>query len=339
MPLKSPLFSIEHCSLFLVLLLLTILTFAGSLIVGASSVGWKDLLSVFVGQESEMAHLILLEIRLPRALLGLMVGFTLGLGGAVLQGYLRNPLAEPGLIGVSGAASFGAVITIYTGAAGLFALALPLGSILTALFAVFLVQLLAGKNGGSLRLILAGIAVTSFASALTSLALNMAPNPFVSLEIMFWLMGSLADRSFEHVWLVMPFMIIGWALLFKLGRSLDALTLGEDAAQTLGFNLKHIRHLMIIGVALSVGAATSVSGSIGFVGLVVPHLLRRWVGHKPSALLLASGLGGAILLLTADIAVRLLTTGTELKLGVLTSLIGAPFFLFLIVKTKRNTMS
>jgi len=329
-------FSVKHTPLFIVLLLLTLLTFTGSLIVGSSSIGWRELINLLVAKESETAHLILLEIRLPRALLGLMIGFTLGISGAALQGYLRNPLAEPGLIGVSGAASFGAVVTIYSGTAGLFALALPLGGIIAALLAVFLVQLLAGKNGGSLRLILAGIAVTSFASAMTSLALNLAPNPFVALEIMFWLMGSLADRSFEHVWLAMPFMIMGWILLFQLAMALDALTLGEDVAQTLGFNLGYIRHLMIIGVALSVGAATAVSGSIGFVGLVVPHLLRRWVGHKPSALLLASGLGGSVLLLSADIAVRLLSTGTELKLGVLTALIGAPFFLFLIVNTHKD---
>ncbi len=325
-----------HLPLISVLLLLNVSAFTGSLLVGKSSVGWHELVNLLFGDETMTTRLILLQIRLPRALLGLMIGFTLGLSGAALQGYLRNALAEPGLIGVSGAASFGAVVTIYSGTAGLFALALPLGGILAALSAVFLVQLLAGKNSGSLRLILAGIAVTSFASAMTSLALNLAPNPFVALEIMFWLMGSLADRSFEHVWLAMPFMILGWILLFQLGSALDALTLGEDAAQTLGFNLKRIRYLMIVGIALCVGAATAVSGSIGFVGLVVPHLLRRRVGHKPGALLFVSGLGGSILLLTADIAVRLLSTGTELKLGVLTALIGAPFFLYLIVNTERD---
>jgi iron complex transport system permease protein len=322
--------------LFGFLILLTFITFLGSLLVGDASIGFYELIAVLMNEGQPTNRLILYEIRLPRAILGMMIGATLGLGGAALQGYLRNPLAEPGLIGVSAAASLGAVITIYSGLSGLFALALPLGGIAGALLAVFLIQLLAGKNSSTLRLILAGIAVSSFASALTSLALNLAPNPFVALEIMFWLMGSIANRSFEHVYLSVPFMLIGWSLLLMQGKALDALTLGEEAAHSLGFNLHQISTLIIIGIALSVGAATAVSGAIGFVGLVVPHLLRRWVGHKPSALLLASGLGGACLTLMADIAVRVLSTGIELKLGVLTALIGAPFFLMLIIKTQKD---
>ena len=189
-----------------------------------------------------------------------------------------------------------------------------------------------------LTLILAGIAVTSFAAALTSLALNLAPNPFAALEIVFWLMGSLADRSFDHVWLSAPFMIAGWVLLITLGRALDALTLGEDAAHTLGVDLRGVRHRLVFGTALSVGAATSVAGAIGFVGLVVPHLLRPLVGHRPSALLPASALGGATLTLIADVAVRLFSPGRELKLGVLTALVGAPFFLFLVLRMRRQLL-
>ncbi len=324
--------------LFTILLFSTCLAFLGSMLVGSSSTGWHELLAVLQENEYGPAAMILLEIRLPRALLGLMVGFTLGVCGAALQGYLRNPLAEPGLIGVSGAASFGAVLTIYSGLSGLFSLALPLGGITGAMVAVFLVQLLAGRSGSTLRLILAGVAVTSFAAAMTSLALNLAPNPFVALEIMFWLMGSLADRSFDHVGLSAPFMFMGWGLLLTLGRSLDALTLGTEAARSLGFNLDRVRTLTVLGVALSVGAATAVSGTIGFVGLVVPHVLRRWVGFKPGLLLPASGLGGACLVLLADIAVRVLSTGTELKLGVVTALIGAPFFLMLIMKTEKDEL-
>lgn len=333
---KNPDNNRPHTLLFGFLILLTVITFLGSLLVGSSSIGFKELIAVILGEGKPTARLILVEIRLPRTILGMMIGITLGIGGAALQGFLRNPLAEPGLIGVSAAASLGAVITIYTGLSGLFALALPLGGIFGALLAVFLIQLLAGKNCSTLRLILAGIAVSSFASALTSLALNLAPNPFVAVEIMFWLMGSIANRSFEHVYLSVPFMVIGWSLLLIQGKALDALTLGEEAAHCLGFNLNQISTLIIIGIALSVGAATAVSGTIGFVGLVVPHLLRRWVGHKPSVLLIASGLGGACLTLMADIAVRVLSTGTELKLGVLTALIGAPFFLMLIFKTQKN---
>jgi iron complex transport system permease protein len=333
---KNPKNKIDHSLLFGFLILLLFITFWSSLLVGSSSIDFSELVAVMLGEGDPSTRLILIEIRLPRAILGMMIGITLGLGGAALQGFLRNPLAEPGLIGVSAAASLGAVITIYTGLSGLFSLALPLGGIFGALLAVFLIQLLAGKNSSTLRLILAGIAVSSFASALTSLALNLAPNPFVALEIMFWLMGSIANRSFEHVYLSVPFMVIGWSLLLIQGKALDALTLGEEAARSLGFNLNQLSTLIVFGIALSVGAATAVSGSIGFVGLVVPHLLRRWVGHSPSTLLLASGLGGACLTLMADIAVRVLSTGTELKLGVLTALIGAPFFLMLIMKTQKD---
>ncbi len=312
--------------------------FIGSLLIGPSSVGWREWLLWlhYDASLSQETALILLQIRLPRALLGLLVGMTLGISGAALQGYLRNPLAEPGLIGVSSAASLGAVITIYTGLSSTFALALPLGGIAGGLLSVIILLLLAGRTASVLRLILAGIAISSFASALTSLALNLAPNPFVALEIMFWLMGSLADRSFEHVSLSLPFMLIGWTMLLVMGRSLDALTLGEEAAQTLGVNLSRLRLLTVGGVALSVGAATAVTGAIGFVGLIVPHVLRRWVDYQPGRLLLVSGFGGAILVLAADMAVRLLSGNVELKLGVLTALIGAPFFLWLIFKSDRE---
>jgi len=248
---------------------------------------------------------------------------------------LRNPLAGPALVGVSASAALGAVLTVYSGVAGLFALALPLGGMAGAFVAVAAIRLLAGRDAGPLTLILAGVAVTGFASALTALALNLASNPFAALEIMFWLMGSLADRSFEHVWLAAPFMIAGWLLMAPLGRPLDALTLGEDAARSLGFDLRLVRGRLIFGVALSVGAATAVAGAIGFVGLVTPHLLRPLVGHRPGALLPASALGGAILTLAADIAVRILSPDRELKLGVVTALLGAPFFLWLLLRMRR----
>ncbi len=313
-----------------------VLAFAASLLVGPAAIGLPEIVKAMFGGRADTVALIVGEVRLPRALLGLTIGATLGLAGAALQGFLRNPLAEPGLVGVTASASLGAVLTFYTGLAGLFALALPLGGMAGACAGVILVQGLAGRQTSSMTLILAGIAVTSFAAALTALTLNLAPNPFAALEIMFWLMGSLADRSLEHVWLSAPFMLAGWLLLATLGRPLDALTLGEDAAQTLGFSLHRLRHRLILGVALSVGAATSVAGAIGFVGLIVPHLLRPLVGHRPSALLPASALGGAVLTLSADVAVRLISPGHELKLGVLTALVGAPFFLFLILRLRRQ---
>ena len=323
--------------LFLLLSLSVFTCFLMSLLVGPSSVGWRDMIALLFDPDIAPTHKqILLEIRTPRALLGILVGGSLGLAGAALQGYLRNPLAEPGLLGVSATAALGSVLTIHSGLVGLFALALPLGGIGAALLAVLLVQLLAGGQNSILRLILAGIAISSFASALTFLALNLAPDPFAAMEMMFWMMGSLSDRSFDHLLLASPFILSGWALLLALGRSLDALTLGEETAQTLGIHLQRLRLLIVLGLALSVGAATAVVGSISFVGLVVPHLLRARVGFRPSTLLTASLLGGASLTLLADIGVRLLSPGPELKLGVLTALLGAPFFLVLIVNTRNE---
>lgn len=319
-----------------VLSALVAVLFAASLLVGPAALGLGDSLGALISGRGEAAVLVMREIRLPRAILGLMIGATLGLSGAALQGYLRNPLAEPGLIGVSASASLGAVLAIYTGLAASFALALPLMALAGAVIAVLAVQALAGGRGGALTLILAGIAVTSFAGALTSLALNLSPNPFAAIEIVFWMLGSLADRSFEHVWLAAPFMLAGWAMLAGLGRGLDALTLGEDAAASMGVRLRRVRLLAVLGTAASVGAATAVAGAIGFVGLVVPHILRPLVGARPSHLLLASALGGAAMLLAADVAVRLLAPGKDLKLGVLTALVGAPFFLWLVFSTRRR---
>lgn len=285
---------------------------------------------------SSPAALILWRLRVPRALLGLLVGATLGLSGAAMQGLLRNPLAEPGVVGVSSLAAFGAVLAFYTGLSGLFPLALPIGGVAGAVLAVVLLYALAGRNGSVLVLLLAGSAITSLAGALTTLALNLSPNPYASFEILFWLMGSLADRSFDHILLAGPLMIAGWLLLGTAGRALDALTLGEETARSLGFNLGGVRLRLIAGTALAVGAAVAVAGVIGFVGLVVPHLLRPLVGYQPSRLLVPSALGGACLVLGADILVRLIQTGPELKLGVLTALIGAPFFLALVLRLRRE---
>ena len=318
------------------LAVLTGLAFAASLVVGPAGIGLAQTLEGLFGGGADVTALIIREVRLPRALLGLLIGATLGLSGAVLQGFLRNPLAEPGLIGVSAAAALGAALTVYTGLAAWFALALPLGGMAGAVVAVCVIQALAGRSGSAFTIILAGVAVTSLAGALTSLVLNLAPNPYAALEIVFWMMGSLADRSFEHVSLAAPFMVSGWLLLLLVGRGLDALTLGEDTARSLGFSLRRLRHVVVFGTALSVGAATSVAGAIGFVGLVVPHLIRPLVGSRPGALLLPSALGGAALVLLADVFIRLVSPGRELKLGVLTALIGAPFFLVLVLRLRRQ---
>lgn len=319
-------------------LLVTLCTalFVASLLSGQVQVSAGQSLSALFGNDGTPLSVVMREIRLPRALLAVMVGASLGLSGAALQGYLRNPLAEPGLIGVSGAAALGAVLALQTGLAAAFTLALPLSALGMAVVAVLLILMLAGPRGASITLILAGIAISALAGALTSLVLNLSPNPFAAADIVFWMMGSLADRSFTHVWLALPFMLVGWALLAGLGRSLDALTLGEDAAQAMGVRLPRLRLALILGTAASVGAATAVAGAIGFVGLVVPHLLRPFVAGRPSALLWASALGGAAMVLAADIAVREILPTRDLKLGVLMALVGAPLFLHLIYKTRKE---
>ena len=280
--------------------------------------------------------LILWEIRLPRAVLALLIGGALGLSGAAMQGYLRNPMAEPGILGVSGMAALGAVISIHFGLSTLWPLALPLAALMGAVVGVALILALAGPRGGSVTLILAGIAISALAGAFTSLVLNLAPNPWAANEIVFWMMGSLADRSWLHVSLAAPFIIVGAVVLLLQGKALDALTLGEDAAESLGISLGRVRLWLVLGTAAVVGAGVAVAGSVGFVGLVVPHLLRPFVKGKPSSLLPAAALGGAALILAADVAVRVLLPTGDLKLGVLTALVGAPLFLHLIWKMRRG---
>ena len=318
------------------LVALVLALFAGSLISGASPVTATDSLLALVRDDGTPLSVVMRDIRLPRALLAVMIGASLGLSGAAMQGYLRNPLAEPGLIGISGAAALGAVLAIQSGLVLTFAFALPLAALGMAVLAVLAILLLAGPRGASITLILAGIAISALAGALTSLVLNLSPNPFAAADIVFWMMGSLADRSFAHVWLALPFMIVGWGMLASLGRGLDALTLGEDAAEAMGLRVARLRLMLILGTAACVGAATAVAGAIGFVGLVVPHLLRGAVGARPSALLWASALGGAAMVLAADIAVRELFPARDLKLGVVMALVGAPLFLHLIYKTRKE---
>lgn len=316
--------------------LLVVALFFASLLTGPAGIGPGPSLDALIRGDSGPLTLVMREIRLPRAILGVLVGASLGLGGAAMQGYLRNPLAEPGLLGVSGGAALGAVLAIQTGVTAAFALALPLAALAGAGLSVALLLLLAGPRGNSLTLILAGIAISALAGALTTLVLNLSPNPFATSEIVFWMMGSLADRSFLHVALALPFTVLGALLLFPLGRGLDSLTLGEDTAASLGTRMGRLRLMLVGGTASMVGASTAVAGAVGFVGLVVPHLLRRAVGAQPGRLLPASALGGAAMILAADIAVRLVLPGRDLKLGVLTAIVGAPLFLHLVYRTRRD---
>lgn len=317
---------------------LVLALFLTSLLIGPAGIPpWPSLKALVLGDsEGTALALVMREVRLPRALLGGLVGAALGLSGAAMQGYLRNPLAEPGLIGTSASAALGAVMALQFGLAAAFPLGLPLAALAGALVSVGLLLLMAGPRGGSLVLILAGIAVSSLAAALTALVLNLSPNPYAASEIIFWMLGSLADRSLLHLWLALPFVALGAALTIPLARGLDALTLGEEAAAALGLSTPRLRLLLVGSTALMVGAVTAVAGAIGFVGLVVPHLLRRITGGLPSRLLPAAALGGAALVLAADIATRVIAPGRDLKLGVLTAIVGAPVFLHLIWRMRRE---
>ena len=297
--------------------LLALLLISG-LLLGAGGFGWP-------------ARDILVQLRLPRTLLAALIGAGLGLSGAVLQGGLRNPLADPGLLGIGGGAALGGMLAFYWGVSAAFAPALPIGGLLGAGIACFALFALAGRAPAGPALILAGVAISALAAALLTLALTLAPNPFALAEITFWLMGGLQDRSIAHLALAAPPILFGGAILLRLGPGLDALSLGEDVAHSLGRPVGHTLRWAAFGTALAVGGATAVAGSIGFVGLVVPHLLRPWLGERPSELLAASALAGAALLLAADLLARalplLLPLSQEPPLGVLTALLGAPFLI------------
>lgn len=326
----------SYSTLVMLLLLAIVVAAVYGISVGPAdlsvSQGLKD---YWQGQASLEANVIG-QIRLPRLLLALVVGASLGLAGAAMQGLLRNPLADPGVLGVTTGASFGAVCVLYFGISALAWYWLPLAAIVGALLALLLIYLLAGMHASLLALILAGVAINSMTGALIAVALNFAPSLYAMQEIVFWLMGSLANRHMDHLWIALPLSLLGWLLILSRARYLDALSLGETSAASLGFNGLRERGILLLGIALSVGACVAVSGSIGFIGLVVPHLLRPLVGYRPGRLMLVSALGGALLLLLADILVRELSFARELKLGVVTSLLGGPFFLLLIVKTRSR---
>ncbi|HUD92971.1 iron ABC transporter permease [Sphingobium sp.] len=307
----------------------------GSLLLGPVNLSIARIVGALLDHGDRIADTILFDLRVPRTLIGLMVGAMLGLAGAAMQGYLRNPLAEPSVLGTSSAAALGAVGALYFGLSELHPAMLPLLSIGGACLSLLLLFFLAGRSESSLTLILAGIAVATLAQAGIALALNLSPNPFAAMEIMTWLMGSLENRSFDHFWIALPCIVTGMALLLWDGHSLDALTLGEDGAQALGVDLRRTRLRLMLGTAIGVGGAVAVSGSIGFIGLIVPHLLRPLTDRSPSAILLPAALGGAALLTFADIAVRLINIMNELKLGVVTAFLGIPIFLLHLMRERR----
>ncbi|MGI9438603.1 MAG: FecCD family ABC transporter permease [Parvibaculales bacterium] len=320
---------------YLLLVAFLAVSAGASFLAGDVAVDIFALLGWLSGDATEAAafnKILFEQIRGPRIALVALTGFVLGLSGAAIQGLFRNPLAEPGLLGASNGAALGAVAVIYSGLASTLSFAVPLVAAMSALISVLLLLALAGRGASSLRLILAGFAVSAFAGAGIALALNLSPNYFAALEIAFWLLGAVENRSWLHIWLALPGALIGCALLLRSARALDGLALGEDVARSLGIGLTGLRLQVSIGLALAVGAVVSVTGVIGFVGLLAPHLVRPLFGALPSKTLLPAALVGAILLVLADSFIRLIPTANELKLGVLTAFLGVPLLLALLLR-------
>lgn len=287
--------------------------------------------------ETPNATLILMELRLPRAVLAVVVGAGLGAAGAAMQGYLRNPLADPGLFGIAPMAALGAVASLWFGIAAS-AWLLPLSALAGAGLGMAMLALIAGRSAGIALFTLAGLMIASLAGSLTALAITLSSSAFAMSEIVMWLNGALTDRSWREVWIAAPLVVLGIGLLAATARSLDALTLGGEAARSLGVDMRALLWLLVCGVGLTVGASVAVAGIIGFVGLIVPHLVRPLTDRLPSSLILPSALAGALLVLVADSVVRILPFVTELRLGIALSLIGAPFFLWLLLRMRREAL-
>ncbi len=307
-----------------------------SLWVGSVSVSVLGGLTDFVSGVVSDQAIIVGEIRLPRTLIALFVGAALGLSGAALQGLLRNPLVEPSLVGASQGAALGAASVFYFGlfaAAG--SLAITIAGLIGALVALLLMLALSGTGRPSL-VILAGLAISTIAGAALAVVLNFAPNPYAMQELVFWLLGSVSNRGLDSLYVLAPALLIGGVIILSQRRLLAALGLGEQVAASMGLSVNRGSRLVVLGTAILVGASVSVAGNIGFVGLLVPHLLRPFTKYRPDQLLIPAALAGALLVCAADIFVRLLPYGQELKLGVLTSLLGAPLFIWLVVKESKR---
>ncbi|WP_285275857.1 FecCD family ABC transporter permease [Halopseudomonas bauzanensis] len=318
------------------LLALLLVTMLASLAVGSTSVAVLPGLFDFVSGRSNLNAIVIGEIRLPRTLIALAVGAALGLSGAALQGLLRNPLAEPSLTGASQGAALGAASVFYFGLFPSLGAAAPgVAGLIGAAIALMLMLMLAGSSRSHM-VIMAGLAISTLSGAALATVLNFAPNPYAMQELVFWLLGSVAERGLEHLWLLLPALLIGSMLILSQRRLLSGLSLGDQVARSMGLNYRYGSIMIVLGAAVLVGASVAVAGSIGFVGLLVPHLLRPLVQHRPERLLVPAALAGAILVCLADIGVRLLPPGQELKLGVLTSLLGAPLFIWLVWKERKR---
>jgi iron complex transport system permease protein len=315
-----------------VLAAILVVLFGVSLCAGRVWTPW----SAWISHGEDPRWAIVFGLRLPRTILAILVGGALGLSGAALQGYTRNPLADPAALGVSTSAALGAVLTLYLGTAAEASWILPLAAMIGAGAGVALLLSLAGITSSIVTFLLAGFVIQTVCGSAIALALNLAPNPWAVNEIVNWVMGSLADRSVEEVRIAAPGIVVGSLLLLVLGRSLDALTLGEQGARSLGVELSRTRLLLAVGVALSVGSSVAVTGVISFVGLITPHLLRPLLGSKPSAVLAPSFVGGAALTLAADILVRMTPAASEIKLSVAMAALGGPFFLWMLMAMRRR---
>ena len=304
-----------------------------SLSVGALDI---SIFKVLIGKASTADAAIFWQIRFPRSLLAMLVGAALGISGAAMQGLLRNPLADASVLGVSGGAVLGAMTVLYSGFTAWGIWMLPAGGFLGALIAAILILIFCVRHTSLLGLILAGTALNTLFFALSSLLLSFSKNPYAVLEVIYWQMGSFENRTLEQVVVVAPWIFLGIFLLLRTAPALRLLTLGEDVARSSGVSMPKTMRLVVIGTAICVGASVSVSGVIGFIGLLVPHVVRPWVKQDPGKLLIPSALAGAVFLLVADIFCRLSFFQVELKIGVLTALLGAPFFIYLAFKTRSQ---
>lgn len=299
---------------------------------GSTPMSWAVVLSAMFGQGNELDIAVVYQVRFPRAIAAVLVGMALGFSGAALQGLLRNPLAEPGVLGVSATSALAATFVIYYGLADFWGYAVPIAAIFGALVAIAVITIAASKSASVVSLILVGVGLSSFAAALMSLLLNFAPHPFSLADMISWTLGSVANRSIKDLLLVLPFMLLGAIIMWSTRRGLSLLTLGEEAAQGMGLNVRHQRIWVTVGAGICTGAAVALAGAIGFVGIVAPHLVRPWVNYDPAQTLLPSGLMAGLLLLAADIVIRVLPTTAELKLGVAAALFGAPVFVWIAMK-------
>ena len=311
------------------LLLASALALFAACLLGSTPLEASRVVAALTGGADVGDRIVVWSIRLPRALAAFCVGAALGLSGAALQGLLRNPLAEPGVLGVSATASMTATFALYYGLVAINPWVLPVAAISGAILATAVIALAAVRTTSVVTLILIGVGLAAFAGAMMSLLMNLAPNPFSLSDMINWMLGSVTNRSFDDLLFAAPFIAGGCAILFASRRGLSALTLGDEAASGVGLNLRRQRVLVVLGAGLATGGAVALAGAIGFVGIVAPHIVRPWVGHDPARSLLPAAILAGFILVVADIGVRLMPTDNELKLGVVAALVGAPAFVWI----------